>query len=144
MEIWQARGDFVGETEDNKTEDVLWPCDASKRYGKGYDAIACGEARRKARFIETISIAPLQVHYYSQALPTQHGYCAGVSRRSATGNEDDRGRWHWRNYMLCQGWIWRNWGWGGGLGRLGKTDHCELAIARNHLADSTRWQNELK
>src|SRR6218665_1713563 len=37
-------------------------------------------------FIQTISIAPLQVHFYSEALPTQHGYCAGVSRRSATGN----------------------------------------------------------
>jgi len=36
--------------------------------------------------IKAISIAPLQVHYYSQALPTQHGYCVGVSRRSATGN----------------------------------------------------------
>src|SRR6218665_502002 len=34
--------------------------------------------------IQTISIAPLQVHVYSEALPTQHGYCAGVSRRSAT------------------------------------------------------------
>src|SRR6218665_4136180 len=31
-------------------------------------------------FIQTISIAPLQVHFYSEALPTQHGYCAGVSR----------------------------------------------------------------
>src|SRR6218665_3566154 len=30
-----------------------------------------------------ISIAPLQVHYYSEALPTTAGYCAGVSRRSA-------------------------------------------------------------
>jgi len=37
-------------------------------------------------FIQAISIAPLQVHYYSVALSTQHGYCAGVSRRSATGN----------------------------------------------------------
>src|SRR6218665_1547189 len=39
-------------------------------------------------FIQTISIAPLQVNYYSEALPTQHEYtyCAGVSRRSATGN----------------------------------------------------------
>src|SRR6218665_2442177 len=37
-------------------------------------------------FIQDISIAPLQVHYYSEALPTQHGYCVGVSRRSATGN----------------------------------------------------------
>src|SRR6218665_523348 len=37
-------------------------------------------------FIHTISIAPLQVHFYSEALPTQHGYCAEVSRRSATGN----------------------------------------------------------
>ena len=27
---------FVAETEGSKTEDeVLWPCDASKRYGKG-------------------------------------------------------------------------------------------------------------
>src|SRR6218665_3094790 len=37
-------------------------------------------------FIQVISTAPLQVRYYSEALPTQHGYCAGVSRRSATGN----------------------------------------------------------
>src|SRR6218665_3656605 len=36
-------------------------------------------------FIHSISIAPLKVHFYSEALPTQHGYCAGVSRRSATG-----------------------------------------------------------
>jgi len=28
--------------------------------------------------IQTISIAPLRVHFYSKALPTQHGYCAGV------------------------------------------------------------------
>jgi len=27
----------------------------------------------------------LQVYYYSEALPTQHGYCVEVSRRSATG-----------------------------------------------------------
>jgi len=32
------------------------------------------------------SIAFLQVHFYSEALPTQHGYCAGVSCRSAIGN----------------------------------------------------------
>ena len=31
--------------------------------------------------IQTISIAHLQVHYYSEALPTQHGYCARISRR---------------------------------------------------------------
>jgi len=37
-------------------------------------------------FIQAISIAPLQVHYYSEALPTKHGYCVAVSRRSATGN----------------------------------------------------------
>src|SRR6218665_129992 len=30
-------------------------------------------------FIQTISIASLQVHFYSEVLPTQHGYCAGVS-----------------------------------------------------------------
>ena len=34
-------------------------------------------------FIQAISI---QVHYYSEALLTQHGHCARVSRRSATGN----------------------------------------------------------
>src|SRR6218665_1414517 len=34
----------------------------------------------------TISIAPLEVHYYSEALPTQHEYCSGVSHRSATSN----------------------------------------------------------
>jgi len=37
-------------------------------------------------FIQAISIAPLQVRYYSEQIPTQHGYCAGVSNRSATGN----------------------------------------------------------
>jgi len=37
-------------------------------------------------FIHYISIAPLQVLYYSEALPTQHGYGVGVSRRSATDN----------------------------------------------------------
>jgi len=37
-------------------------------------------------FIQAISIAHLQVHYYSEALQKQHGYCFGVSRRSATGN----------------------------------------------------------
>ena|SRR6218665_1966912 len=29
-------------------------------------------------FIHSISIVPLQVHYHSEALPTQHGYCVGV------------------------------------------------------------------
>src|SRR6218665_277575 len=33
-------------------------------------------------FIAAISIAPLQVLYYSEALPTT-AYCVGVSRRSA-------------------------------------------------------------
>jgi len=38
-------------------------------------------------FIQAISIAILQVLYYSEVLnPTQHGYRAGISRRSATGN----------------------------------------------------------
>ena len=48
-------------------------------------------------FIQATSITPrIQVHNYSEALPTvptQHGYCVGVSRRSATGN------WEWRT---CQ------------------------------------------
>src|SRR6218665_1021894 len=37
-------------------------------------------------FIHAIYVAPLQVHYYSEVLPTQHGCCAGVSCRSTTGN----------------------------------------------------------
>ena len=37
-------------------------------------------------FIQAISIAPLQVRYNTEALPTQHRYWAGVSRRSATDN----------------------------------------------------------
>ena len=37
-------------------------------------------------FIQAIYIAPLQAHYFSEALPMQHGYCVGVSRRSVTGN----------------------------------------------------------
>jgi len=35
-------------------------------------------------FIQAISIAPLRVHYYSEALPSQQGYYVGVSRRSVT------------------------------------------------------------
>jgi len=48
-------------------------------------------------FIQAISIAPLQVHYYSEVLTTQHGYCIRISRRSATGNCG------WRTYprSLC-------------------------------------------
>jgi len=33
-----------------------------------------------------IYIVPLQVRYYSEAFPTQHGYCVRVSRQSVTGN----------------------------------------------------------
>jgi len=41
-------------------------------------------------FIQVISIAPIQVHHYSDALQTQHGCCVRVSSRSATGN------WEWK------------------------------------------------
>jgi len=41
-------------------------------------------------FIQAISTAPLQVHYYSEVLPTQHEYCAGISRQSASGNCERR------------------------------------------------------
>jgi len=37
-------------------------------------------------FIPDISIVPLQDHYYSEKLPTQHGYCVRVLRKRATGN----------------------------------------------------------
>ena len=55
-------------------------------------------------FIQAISIAPLQVNYYSEVLPTQLGYCLGVSCRSATGNCE------WRicprSLLGGQSWIW--------------------------------------
>ena len=45
---------------------------------RGMSCISCHS------FIPAISIAPLRVLYYSEVLPTiQHGYCIGVSRRSA-------------------------------------------------------------
>ena len=37
-------------------------------------------------FIWAISLAPLQAHYNSEALRTQHKYCVRVSRQSTTGN----------------------------------------------------------
>ena len=37
-------------------------------------------------FIQVISLAPLQVHCYSEALPTQHGHRVGVPRRSPADN----------------------------------------------------------
>jgi len=37
-------------------------------------------------FIPDTSIAPLQVHYYSETLPTRHECCVGVSRRRVTDN----------------------------------------------------------
>jgi len=37
-------------------------------------------------FIQALSVAPLQVCYYPEALPKQHKYCVGVSLRNATGN----------------------------------------------------------
>ena len=45
-----------------------------------------GGGANDSSFIHSISIPPLQVHYYSEELPTQHGICVGVARRSATGN----------------------------------------------------------
>jgi len=38
-------------------------------------------------FIQAISIAPFQVHYYSEVLPTQHGYCVGVPRQAPHASE---------------------------------------------------------
>ena len=51
-------------------------------------------------FIQAISIAPLQDHYYSVMFPTQHGYCVRVTHQSATGNCE------WRSYprSLCVGY----------------------------------------
>jgi len=49
-------------------------------------------------FIQAISIVPFLVHNYSEALPTQHGYCVGVSRWSATGNSERR---------TCSRPVWR-------------------------------------
>ena len=54
---------------------------------RGGDSEACNLNYIIHSFVRsTISIAPLQVHYYSEVLLTQHGYCAGILRQSATGN----------------------------------------------------------
>src|SRR6218665_270951 len=34
-------------------------------------------------FIQAMPLAPLQVRYYLEALPTQHGYCTGVTLYAA-------------------------------------------------------------
>ena len=52
-------------------------------YALGSRTTDCG---CRNSFIQAISIAPLQVRSYSEALSTWHGYCAGVLHRSATGN----------------------------------------------------------
>jgi len=48
-----------------------------------YVRIMTSQERHKGHnvysFIQAISIAPFQFHYYSDALPTQKGYCFGVS-----------------------------------------------------------------
>src|SRR6218665_102764 len=65
---------FIGST--------FGPC---VEYGKCADPTSACTSRlrvnRSQSVRQAISIAPLQVHYYSEALPTQHGYCVGVSRR---------------------------------------------------------------
>src|SRR6218665_708320 len=70
------------------SSDLLSP-DLTKQTDNRTDSLSATDADSIGyckSFIQTISMAPLQVHFYSEALPTQHGYCAGVSRRSVTGN----------------------------------------------------------
>ena len=45
--------------------------------------VTAGTSTVSHSFITDVSIAPLQVHYYSEALPTQHGYCVGVNTPKA-------------------------------------------------------------
>src|SRR6218665_3229059 len=47
-----------------------------------YDNYIRLDEDRMLVLIQAISVALLQIHYYSEALPTQHGYCVGVSRQS--------------------------------------------------------------
>jgi len=56
-------------------------------------------------FIQAISIAPLQVHHYSK-----HGYCVGVSRRSATRSAILHPFWIFEanKRTLCNGPQWRS------------------------------------
>jgi len=60
-------------------------------------------------FIRAISIAPLQVRYYSEALPTQHRYCAGISRRTHDPPVERRPMW-WRTHIHVYAYIWV-WAW---------------------------------
>src|SRR6218665_3854703 len=70
----------------------IFPSGSAPHYPKAIPVALLHTTPRLSQysFIQTISIAPLQVHSYSEVLPTQHGYCAGVSRRSATGHGELR------------------------------------------------------
>src|SRR6218665_4004853 len=57
--------------KDNKQELLILPVEVE---------VTSGELFPLSSFIQAISIAPLQVHYYSEALPTQHGYCVTLLR----------------------------------------------------------------
>src|SRR6218665_2613345 len=56
----------------------------------GHTLVPPGVFRRSAishSFIQDISIAPLQVHYYSEALPTTaYSYCVGVNTPKRYGS----------------------------------------------------------
>ena len=57
---------------------------------QAYNAIGLkGSGSSVHSFIQAISIGSLQVHYYSEALPTQHGYCVRVHAEApqATASE---------------------------------------------------------
>jgi len=41
-------------------------------------------------FIQAISIVPLEVRYYSEGLPTQHGYCVGVQNVHLIDKNNER------------------------------------------------------
>jgi len=56
-------------------------------------------------FIQAISVAPLQVLYYSEVLPTQHGYCAEISRQSDTGNCEWRTCPRSRPYVMARAGV---------------------------------------
>jgi len=55
-------------------------------FGEGFISPGGLETTIVSTLIQAISIEPLWVHYCLEALPTQHGYCVGFSRRSATDN----------------------------------------------------------
>src|SRR6218665_1736605 len=75
---------WSGKRENTKTGEFCYVCHGNVLSCRSSvcDTVCQYSTLSVHSFIQTISIALLQVHFYSEAVQTQHGYCAGVSHRT--------------------------------------------------------------